>query len=270
MPKHFVIFAALLLFAPAAPAQTDGPPSKAELAAITERGRLLAEYDAAAWHGTDAVMALKPDEGSVTRYIARKTGEGWTVAFGRLNDARDKFLIAYEASRRPGSEEFVARKYDAPKEDAGFFLHAAKAIDTALADFRGESRPYNVALLQAAAEQFHVYVVPAQTREGVYPLGGDVRYLVSADGSKIVERRQLHKSIIEFATPPAGQKVEAGFHAAVLADVPEDTDVFHVLARRPSVPQWIATRRYVYRVEPDGAVIYVMTTEAFMKIKDKK
>ena len=40
-----------------------------------------------------------------------------------------------------------------------------------------------------------------------------------------------------------------------------------VLSRRPSVPEWIMTRQYVYRVEPDGAINYVMTTESLKKMK---
>jgi len=31
------------------------------------------------------------------RYIAQKTEAGWVVDFGRLNEVRDKFLVAYEA-----------------------------------------------------------------------------------------------------------------------------------------------------------------------------
>jgi hypothetical protein len=191
------------------------------------------------------------------------------VAFGCFNEKRDKFLIVYEANQGASPKEFSVKKYDVPKEDTGFYYTAAKAVETALADFRGENRPYNVALLPARLGQMYVYVVPAQTKQGVYPLGGDVRYLMSQDGSKIVEKRQLHKSIIEFATPPEAQKVEAGYHTAVLDDIPEDTDVFHVLVRKPSVPEWIATQQYVYRIETDGTTNYVMTREAFMKIREK-
>jgi hydrogenase maturation factor len=115
----------------------------------------------------------------------------------------------------------------------------------------------------------YVYVLPAQVEQGVYPLGGDVRYLVSQDDSRIVEKRQFHKSIIEFAIPPETQKAEAGYHTAVLDDVPEDTDVFHVLVRKSSVPEWVATRQYVYRIETDGVINYLKTREAFMKTKDK-
>jgi hypothetical protein len=269
MLKPVLLLLSILLSASVALAQRSSPPSKTELAEITERGRQLAEYDVAAWHATDAVLAMKPTEGSVARYLAKKTDNGWSVVFGRLNEKRDRFLIVYEASQGASPKEFNVKKYDAPKEDAGFYLSAAKAIEIALADFRGENRPYNVAILPSRSGQMYVYIVPAQTQQGVYPLGGDVRYLVSQDGSKIVETRQLHKSIIEFATPPEAQKVEAGYHTAVLDDIPEDTDVFHVLVRRPSVPEWIATRQYVYRIEIDGAINYVMTTEAFKKSRDK-
>src|SRR5258707_12538702 len=56
---------ALALLAFADPPDRKGPPSKAELEAITRRGRDLAGYDAAAWHASDAVMARKPKPGSV-------------------------------------------------------------------------------------------------------------------------------------------------------------------------------------------------------------
>ncbi|MBN2432430.1 MAG: hypothetical protein JXQ27_13220 [Acidobacteria bacterium] len=250
-------------------AQREQPPSTAALAEITARGRLLAEYDGAAWHATDAVQAMKPAAGSVTRFVARKTDRGWSVVFGRFDDQRTRFLIAYEATQGARPEEFSVQAYEPPQADTGFYFTAALAVETVLADFRGEKRPYNIAVLPAGSGQLYVYVVPAQTEYGVFPLGGDVRYLVSPDGSDIVAKRRMHQTIIEFTTPPEMQKVETGYHIAVLDDIPEDTDVFHVLVRTPSVPEWIVTPQYVYRIDPDGTIHYVMTKEGFMKIKDK-
>jgi len=43
-----------------------------------------------------------------------------------------------------------------------------------------------------------------------------------------------------------------------------------VLVRKPSVPEWLATKTYVYRIEPDGKVRYLMTMEAFRKINPPK
>lgn len=268
MRKLTVYTLVILLSGASAFSQRTSPPSKAELAQVTERGRQLAEYDVAAWFASDAVVAMKPEPGSVARYIAKKDGEVWVVFFGRLTEKRDKFLIAYEATQGVSTKEFSVKKFETPKEDGGFLLSAAKAIETALADFKGAPRPYNVAALPTNSNQVYVYLVPAQTKHGVYPLGGDARYLISQDGSKIIEKRQLHVSIIEFSTSSDTKQV-GGWHTAVLDDIPEDTDVFHVLSRQPSVPEWIGTKQYVFRIETDGTINYLMTIEAFKKIKEK-
>jgi len=250
------------------PREGKGPPAKEELAAITERGRDLAGYDAAAWHASDAVQAKAPKKGAVVRSIARKADKGWMVAFGRMDQARDKFLIAFEATQGENAEQFEVKEFDPPKEDGGFFRSSARAIDVALGDFKGERRPYNVAVLPAEEGQFWVYLVPAPTRPGVWPIGGDARYLVSRDGSKVVGKRRLHKSVIEKEAPKGDpQKPVAGIHTHVLADTPEDTDVFHVLTRKPAVPELIATGKFVFVVEPDGAIKYLGTAEEVLKKK---
>src|SRR3982751_2046358 len=94
-----VTLTALAVIALADPPKGKEPPTPKELAAITDRGRDLAGYDAAAWHASDAVQAKGPKEGSVVRYIARKIDKKWVVAFGRLDEKQEKFLIAYEASQ---------------------------------------------------------------------------------------------------------------------------------------------------------------------------
>lgn len=228
-------------------------PSTAELAAITTRGRLLAEYDTAAWHATDAVLATTPKEKSSGRYIGHKTDSGWVVDFGRLSASGDKFLVAHEAIQ--AGEQYTVRSFDPAREDVGWNLAAAKAIETAMQDFQGANCPYNVAALPAEGQGIYVYLYPAQVKEGVYPLGADVRYQISPDGTKITEKRQMHKSIIETAPASTDMKVEAGYHTHVLSDVPEDTDVLLVLTRRPRVPEFVGTTsKYVYTIGIDGNI----------------
>src|SRR4051794_23179901 len=99
--------ALLTLVDPPAPKE---PPAKAELAEITDRGRALAGYDAAAWHASDALQAKQPREGSIGRYISRKTKKGWTVAFGRLDEKEEAFLIAYEATQDDKPDKFVVKE----------------------------------------------------------------------------------------------------------------------------------------------------------------
>jgi hypothetical protein len=256
MTKRLVAFGLILFLTSLSFGGKEKPEPDPIMPDVTARGRALYEYDQAAWHASDAVQATHPPKGSLGRYIARKSDTGWVVGFGHLSDGRDKFLLGYEATQGANFQEFKVKKLDPQQEDSSFYLAAAKAIETALQDFQGEKRPYNVAVLPAPTNQLYVYVLPAQTTAGIYPLGGDVRYLIAPDGGSIVEKRQLHKTIIEISPDsiPKGTTPEGGVHTHVLSDVPEDTDVFHVLTRQPSQPEYIGTRKKMYKISVDGTI----------------
>lgn len=234
-------------------AQQVARPSDADLAAITQRGRELAAYDQAVWHATDAVQMANPKTAQDQRYLARFENGRWTVVFGSLNIEKTKFLISYEALPGEKPQSFGVKHDDPPREDIGFFLFSARALGIALADFGGTSRPYNAAVLPAPGNQLFVYLYPAPLKANTYPLGGDVRYLISSDGRQILEKRQLHKSIVE-SGPRKGKKVVAGFHNHVLSDVPEDTDVLHVLQQDPPLPEMVGTAHFAYEIAADGAI----------------
>ena len=235
-----------------------------ELDAITARGRLLAEYDQAAWHATDAVMALRPDASAVRGYLARRRADGlWEVVFGRLDSSRETFLIAYRAVQRSAGDTSYSATALSPREgDVDWYARAARALDVARAAFGSASRPYNAMIVRASDEgDLFVYLVPAPTRPGVYPLGGDVRYRVSSDGRTMISQRRLHNTVLEYAIGTArGERPVAGSHTAVLDDRPEDTDVFHVLSREPKLPEYIASRSYFFRVDRDGRITHSATT----------
>ncbi|HTS34283.1 MAG TPA: hypothetical protein VMH04_01355 [Candidatus Solibacter sp.] len=232
-------------------AQKPQPPSSDELAAIAARGRLLYEYDRAAWHSTDAVKEIGVAQGAIDRYVARKTASGWVVMWGRFTQSQDKFLIVYEATESDRPEVFKVKKHDPPLEDTGFYLNAARAIATARQDFHGEQRPYNFAVLPADNERFYVYVLPAQTDEGVYPVGGDIRYLVSADGRKIIGKRRMHQDILDFAIR---KDSTYSLHTHILSDLPEDSDVFVVLTRQPLIPEYIFTCNYTFKANTEASI----------------
>jgi hypothetical protein len=195
--------------------------SREELDGISTRGREIAEYDGAAWHGTDAAQALRPPEG-----------------------AADDTLYA-------------AAAVTPVEADSGYFARAARAVDLAIHDFGPVTRPYNPVVLPIdGADDWFVYLVPAPTRFGFWPLGADVRYRVSADGRSVRERRRLHNTVIEYGPPSrqAGKELKAGFHTAVVADGPEDTDVFLVLTRQPRVPEYIVSETFYFRIDIDGRI----------------
>jgi hypothetical protein len=229
-----------------------------ELDAITARGRLLAEYDRAAWHATDAVLALRPDSNLVRGYLCRRRADGlWEVVFGRLDPAGDGFAIAYRAVQRNAGETSYQAASLSPREvDTDWYARGARALDAARAAFGRVTRPYNTMVVPAGDEgELFVYIVPAPTRSGVYPLGGDARYRLSRDGRTVIERRRLHNTIIEYAPgSKEGARPVAGSHTAVLDDRPEDTDVFHVLSREPKLPEYVVSKSYFFKIDVDGRI----------------
>jgi hypothetical protein len=90
--------------------------------------------------------------------------------------------------------------------------------------------------------------------------------LISPDGTKIESKRQLHKSVIE-VEPPKDEvnRQVAGVHTHVLDDIPEDSEVFHVLTRKPSVPEMVITKQFVIQGDPEGSITYVGKSEDGLK-----
>lgn len=89
------------------------------------------------------MIALKPAQGAVARYIARKTDAGWVVVFGRFSETKDAFLIVYEATQGSSPKEFNVKTNEPPQKDTGFFYPAAQGIQLSLENSHLEKRPYN-------------------------------------------------------------------------------------------------------------------------------
>jgi hypothetical protein len=266
------LVAPIVIAAPLA-AIAEQPPTSATLAEISARGRLLAGYDRAAWHATDAVLALHPDNSLVGNYIAKQEATGkWRVVFGKRSPTEDSFLISYEAVQLDSPSAFAASARVPPIADTAWFLKASRTVDTVRAAFRPEpQRPYNIAVLPSPSGDWFVYVYPAVTTAGVWPLGGDTRYTVSADGQTILSTRQLHRAILERTLQnESDSKVVAAFHTHALACIPEDTDVFVVLSRQPQVREYIVCEPFMYVVEIDGAIQFLGLTKDILGERTKK
>ena len=103
-------------------------PSADSLAAISKRGRALAEYDSIAWLGAGAMTSLFLPQDSIRRLISRRTNRGWEVAAGSLTANGDFFLMSHLAT--PGitpGPQWASTWYDPPRVDTGYFARAARA-----------------------------------------------------------------------------------------------------------------------------------------------
>jgi len=89
-----------------------------------------------------------------------------------------------------------------------------------------------------------------------HPLGEDERYTASSDGDTLIDKHRMHHSILTFdMNDPQMAKTVAGYHIHVLSDVPEDSDVFYVLTRKPSIPEFIGVDgKLRYEIMADGTI----------------
>jgi hypothetical protein len=274
MRRYLVLFFTLAAFSGFLRGQMEQPPTSAELAEIAARGRALAEYDQAAWHAGDAVEALHPVRATVARYVARKSPSGWTVAYGVFDPAHTHFLISYEAKQGANPIEYIVVKHDPVIEDTDFYFHAASAMEIVLKDFYASphpERPYNISVLPAKTGDWYVYAIPAQQEWSILPYGGDLRYTISGEGAKIIDRRQMHKTVFEESRPADGKQPDFGYHSHILSDVPEDSDIFYAMTRKAQQGEWVATQKYVYEITPDFLFVYLGNTKdvaAFLSNND--
>src|SRR5260370_42097444 len=61
-----------------------------------------------------------------------------------------------------------------------------------------------------------------------------------------------------------------GVHKHILDDIPEDTDVFLAMTRKPSTPEIIITWEYTYMLNPDGTIKYQGESAKMCGKKEKK
>lgn len=232
-------------------------PSNDSLAAISHRGRVLAERDSIAWLGAGAMTSLSLPEDGIARLIVRRTDQSWEVASGKLVDDGAAFLIQEIATPGIQKGHWASSLYDPPQPTTDYFARAGRAIETSITMFRPVASRPHVAMAVPADDGpwWLVYVYPAPKQSGVWPRGGDMRFRVSADGRVITESRRLHESITEYSVRtarPASAMVDR--ESPVSGDTPEDTDVFHVLQRRPAIPELMLAGKYRYRIDVDGAI----------------
>jgi hypothetical protein len=240
--------------------------STLELAQITARGRALYLYDAAAARATDAVQARYGRQtpapiapGARLSYIGHPSFSGWVFDFGMLTPDKTAFTVAYRAVEAgPNDPTFDVTRLNAAAETP-FDVEATRALDLAMDDFQfvRSSSSYDYAVLQRQDGEWYVYLYPGST-EHDHPLGGDGRYLISTDGTQILERHRMHDAIIDRSLGnsqvPAGTQLAAGFHTDVVEDVPQDTDVFDVLVRQPRIPEYVSAQGHMYEIDTQGAI----------------
>ena len=265
LPLALALAAAAPLFGQSSPPDTpassppDSPPPSADsLAAVSRRGRAIAEADHIVWLASGAIESPYSPSDSIRRSIARRTNNGWEVAVGELSDDGATYLISRLATPGIQPDVWASSLFEPALPDTGYFARAARAIESSLIMFRPvEQRPYIAMVLpEDDGPSWHVYLYPAPTVDGIWPRGGDMRFRVSADGRIVTEARRLHETIAEYSvrTARSATTKPGDGQPAVSGNAPEDTDVFHVIQRRPALPELMTVGRFQYQIDVDGGI----------------
>ena len=232
-------------------------PGQQELDAVSARGRALAGYQHAAWMASAQLLATNPDPWMVQRYVAYHADSGWVVAFGRMNVQRDTFYVSHigiptAVNGQRVDSLFEFETFQEPGPDTDFLVRAARAMDLAVLTHGATSRAYSAGAIPDESGDWLVYLLPSADAANVWPLGDDVRYRVSSDGTRILETHRMHAGMVETAKVTNAAHLTIRRSGKALHDLPEDSDVFHVLMSRTATT--IATRHFNYLIGADGSI----------------
>jgi len=240
-------------------------------------------YETALAASMDALKGSKIKSGSVIREtdgenfssLVELNQKGFRTAFGRLGGEKQCYFIdflvegewqdAAAKSPRTGEPIFLSP----PQEDQSRFLAMARALSL-VKEEKAKLLPYRnhhyAVLPDTQPDSFFVYFYPAPKVKDTYFLGGDLRARV--EGNRVKEWRPMHRSILSYPHATGGKKqIEPvmGVHSAVMDERPEDSDVMHVLLRKPSTGEMVITKTYLYEIEKSGKIKYRGPIKSYLK-----
>lgn len=245
MRYHLVLTAMAAWLLPAvAFAQIE--PTAADKAALdrsAQRGLALWQYDQAAWHTTDALLAAikDPSAAGVRGWVVTPVAEGWRVVFYGVDGTR-RFGIwsAVWTGSAVQDGKRLDDAADALDAEQLRLIAAKEAAPTDTLKTCGDLKLNTVVLPGETAEApVSVYFLTPQSKPNQVPMGGHT--LIEVKDGAVVSRRAFANSCIEIGpqATPKGGKPAAMVISHLLDPVPTEIHVFSVYAAR--LPLFVIT-----------------------------
>ncbi len=213
-------------------------------------GRAIFDQDLASSRATDALIEAMGDEPDprIDGWITRRRGQGWLVEF--FGPSPQGFVALWQVEVNGFGTKMPTRALNPPElldaEGAGM----AKARETAIAQpFHACSNRYNTVVLPGSLiEQpgYLVYLLAATTARGEWIVGGHQRFLISADGARVVQHRPLSRGCLAVPASPSENHASSAWVTHVIGDAPAETHVFLSLLHQ--APLYVGTRRGIWKV----------------------
>lgn len=252
--RAFVTAAAMLAATPVFAQLVMTPDEMTIVQQSLDRGQLIYNFDQAAWHGTDDMIATLEKIGK--KDLIREQLGGWVVD-GTANDPEILFFdkgipephAIYHVRLTDGGRRVVSSHLFSPSEDIRI-SPARNAMIAALGIARVAllgspaapcaEQPFNTIVLPAKTPDAPttVYFLTPQTDLGNVPAGGHYRVDVSADG-KAGPVHEFTKSCLSMPTAQAKDHPKALVLTHLLDPVPTEIHVFTMFAA--SLPLYVST-----------------------------
>ncbi|WLT32326.1 hypothetical protein [Geothrix sp. PMB-07] len=246
------------------------------LAARMKRSQEIYEYERLAWLATDRLMEKKPDQSALGMWVEVPTDGRRFIFFGRFKnelDPKDKpdgFAVVYGFWAPIGNPSDV-HEMDMEKEIRNtpkLFQELPELADAAALARKQPSSlnmGWNYSVFREEDRTITAYLLPANSENGIVPIGGDFRVSISPDGKKVLNTTTLHRSFLKMPTepPPNADKSKpvGGFHTHTLQeDFPPETDVAVLKLYSSKGPHYMATRIGLFCFA-DNTMYYLGTLE---------
>lgn len=266
-----LISAILLVFAPAAQAQTMSDADMAGVQLALNRGQLLYAYDQAAWHGTDAMVEDARSQGKMDELSFKaggwviRTAEESSLEFVIFDKSLDSPKLLYVARLTEGGTKVIAHSFPIGEksEPDAVTLRLIKAHRIALEAIDGKEilrcsqKAFNIAVLPPEADgAIPVYLLTPQTQMEEVPFGGHTRLTVAADGT-VGAAHPFTKTCLSLPSASTKNAPKALVVTQLLDPLPTEIDVFTMFAAR--LPLCIGT--------PDGRIWSVESSGGQARIR---
>jgi hypothetical protein len=208
-------------------------PIPAELQAAVSRaeflGRQIYLHDRAAWLATDAMFAdkrMRERKNTIGGWLTEPTAHGIRVIFISRDDTPVRvYEIEMDEAERLSEATIASPEPLTADHLAQLRARALTRSQTYMAC----AKTYN-AVSMPSADGIRVYLMPAFSEHGVYPLGGYHLYRTDASGENIVESRKFSNGCIDHRDStkksPKGAKVAYGMFTHLLDPQPTEVHVF--------------------------------------------
>lgn len=226
------------------------------LAEVTALGREIHRRDLFAWWASDAAVpqltaadaevlrgwVLDADDPSLMYFVAELDGAPHSLLHVRCSEA-SSCSVERPAEPPPLSERNAAQ---------------LRAIATARQhpSFEPTSERYNHVVVPTADSRWAVYLIAATVDPNLAMLGRHYRFLVSADGARVVDWRAFSKTALALELHPAGMPEDSSVEALVvthlLDPIPTESHVWAALNYRTKLGVVIGST--LWMIDVDGSI----------------